>query len=100
MQDSAKSGNAKALERELNWALSLLVLKRAALKLTFLTIAAGGEWLAGLGFIAPLAALTSLSSMLAIALGFLNRERVDAPYYVYFDEAVWFFMLSHILRFA
>ena len=77
---------------------SLSVLKRAAFKLWLFVLASSAQALVGHGFVAPLATLALMSSILDIALGHWHREQVTAPHYTYFDEAVWFLMLAYILR--
>ncbi len=77
---------------------SLSVLKRATLKLWLFVVAASAQALVGHGFVAPLATLALLSSIFDVGLGHWHRERVTAPHYTYFDEAVWFLMLACLLR--
>jgi hypothetical protein len=79
-------------------ARSLAVLRRAGLKLWLFIVASSAQALVGHGFAAPLATLALLTAILDVGLGHWHGERVTAPHYTYFDEAVWFLMLASVLK--
>lgn len=77
---------------------SLMVLKRAALKLLGYALVASGQGLAGHGFVGPLATMALVTSLVCLAIATLLNERATAPHYTWIDEAVWFFLLALILQ--
>lgn len=78
-------------------ARSSAVLKRAAFKLAFFTVAAAGQALLGYAFVPALGSLLVLTSVLSVIFGLTGREEVRSPHWTSFDEGAWFALLGHAL---
>ena len=76
---------------------SVAVVKRAAYKVAFFTVAAAGQALLGYAFVSALGSLFVLTSLLSVIFGLMNREEVGSPYWTFFDEGAWFALLGHAL---
>ncbi|WP_375458532.1 hypothetical protein [uncultured Enterovirga sp.] len=79
-------------------ARSLLVIRRFAYKLGFFVLFSAIAAIFGQGFLRHLASFALISAMLSIVLAQSQHERIWARYYTSFDEAVWFLLLSFIVR--